>query len=56
MDLLPVNWATSSVEIDLIKFLDTLSLPEIATSPEEQHDGQSKICLEKAFGISNTAA
>lgn len=50
VDLVPVVFTTSGINIDLVKPKETLSLPEIADSPEEEDNREGKIGLEELLG------
>jgi hypothetical protein len=45
-----------TIQINLTQLLNTLSLPQVPTSPKEQHDRQRKVRLEEALSIINAAA
>lgn len=51
VDVLPVDLATTRVDIDLVGAEPSLALPEITTGPEEEDNRKRKVCLEEALGI-----
>jgi hypothetical protein len=51
IDLLPVMLATTCINIDLVSLQPTLTLPYVASSPEEQNDRKGEVALEEALGI-----
>lgn len=50
IDPVPVNHAPIRGNIHLVGPEPSSPFPEIATDPENQHDGQSQIRLEKGLG------
>lgn len=41
----------ASVEVDLVESDPALALPDVSNNPEEEHDREGEIGLEKPFGI-----
>jgi hypothetical protein len=40
VDQIPVELTTAAVDVDLVHAQPALSLPEVADSPEQEHDGK----------------
>ena len=55
VDLVPRKLAAASVDIDLISTEPTSALPDEATDPEDDDDGESEISLEETLGIVEAA-
>ncbi len=49
MDPLPIMLAHASVEIDLVKLQEALSLPQISDSPEQQYHREGEVSLEEVL-------
>lgn len=55
VDDLPVVFAATSVDVDLVDAHPTLALPEITTSPKEQNNWECEVSLEEVLGGSGAA-
>jgi hypothetical protein len=55
VDDLPVNLAATAVNVDLRGAEPALALPEVSAGPKEEHNRESKVGLEKALSVIETA-
>ena len=56
MDILPIDFTTASVKIDLVDSEETTTLPDVANDPEDEDDRDSEHLVEEALDIGEAAA
>lgn len=50
IDLIPINFSTSGIDVDLVRSNPSLALPRVSDKPEKENHRSREILLEKSLG------